>query len=85
MRAGAAKTNEFEHGVKMNLITNIKTISQKCEVISQKVDALKALQKLITKDMTGLEHLLAPQIDGICKANDDIRLAHESMATFIGG
>jgi|UPI0004B5735A uncharacterized membrane-anchored protein len=68
----------------MNLISNIKTISEQCEVISQRTEALKALQKLITKDMSGLDHLLAPQIESICKANDEIRLAHESMINFIG-
>jgi hypothetical protein len=68
----------------MNILTNMKIISEQCHVINQKIDALKALQKLITKDMSGLDHLLAPQIESICKANDEIRLAHESMIKFIG-
>jgi len=68
----------------MNLLTNIKTIAEQCELINQKIDALKALQQLITKDMSGLDHLLAPQIDGICEANNAIRLAHESITEFIG-
>ena len=47
----------------MNILTNMKIISEQCHVINQKIDALKALQKLITKDMSGLDHLLAPQIE----------------------
>ena len=78
------KTDEFEHGAIMNLINNIKVISEQCDLINQKIDALKALQKLITKDMAGLDHLLAPQIDGIFEANNAIRLAHESITEFIG-
>ena len=68
----------------MNLLTNIKIIAEQCELINHKIDALKALQKLITKDMSGLDHLLAPQINSICQANDEIKLAHENMIKFIG-
>ena len=68
----------------MSIISNTRMISTQCEIIGQKIEALKALQKLITKDMSGLDHLLAPQIDSICHANNEIKLAHENMIQMIG-
>jgi len=72
----------------MCISENLTTIGEQCKVISNSIEALQALKKIIDKtdekEIKGLQYLLEPQIGKIHKANNSISLAYENINNLLG-